>query len=75
MFIHNNAFKEFILAGKVIVDSAQRKPRMLRDLPHGCGMIAMLHEQFNGGVFDGEAGSLTFGGIFIFFYTHNFLLQ
>ena len=35
MFVNNDALKDFILAGKVIVDAAQRQVSLFCDLPHG----------------------------------------
>ena len=60
MLINDDGFKKFFLACKVVVNTAQRKSRVVCDLAHGCGMIAILDEQFDGSIFDGNTGGLTF---------------
>ena len=64
MFIHNNGFKYLILAFEVIVDAAQCQVGMLRDLPHGCGMVTMLHKQLNSSIFNLVTSALAFGMCF-----------
>ena len=58
MLINDDGFEYFFLARKVIIDAAQGQPGMFRNLPHGCGMIAMLHEQFHSSILDLHAGDV-----------------
>lgn len=71
MLVNDDAFEDLILAGKVVVDSAQRQPNFIRDLAHGRGSVALFEKEFNRRIFDGEARGFAFLEFVLGFHDKN----
>ena len=54
VLIDDNRLKNFILTRKVVINSSQCQLSMLRDLAHGCGMIALLQKKLDCCILDGQ---------------------
>src|SRR5690349_17501089 len=72
MLVYDDGFEELILARKMVVDAPKSQVSLVRDLAHGCCMVALLQKELDRRRLDNQPRRFPFR---LFFLLHRFSIK